>query len=145
MQVAPIEFAVFCDHASVTMDGKLNMNGIFERMLAKSVPFVHPQMFVVSKLILPEGKHNVTFTIMQEDEVLTKTSTEKEVKGKLGSHIHFWGISGLKVEKMEPVELQILIDGKQVYVKRLPVMQVKQKTDGSDEGVVVREKPEKKG
>lgn len=140
MQVAPIEFAVFCDHASVTMDGKLNMNGIFERIMAKQVPVVHPQMFVVSKLVLPEGKHNVTFTIMQEDKVLAKTSTEKDVKGKLGSHIHFWGISGLKVEKLEPVELQILINGKQVYVKRLPVVQVQKKNGGDDESVVVREK-----
>jgi len=130
MKIAPIEFAIFCDHASVSMDGKLSMNGIFERILTKDVPVMHPMMFVVTKLILPEGDHNITFTLMQEDEVLAKSTTEKKVEGKLGSHVHFWNIKNLKVEKLEPVELQILIGGKQVFVKRLPVIKVKPKDDG---------------
>jgi hypothetical protein len=130
MKIAPIEFAIFCDHASVSMDGKLSMNGIFERILTKEIPVMHPMMFVVTKLILPEGDHSITFTLMQEDEVLAKSNADKKVEGKLGSHVHFWNIKNLKVEKTEPVELQILIDGKQVFVKRLPVVIVEPKGQG---------------
>lgn len=125
MKIAPVEFALFCDHASISMDGKLSMNGIFERILTQDTPVIHPMMYVVTKLILPEGKHNITFTLMQEDQVLAKSSAEKEVEGgKIGSHMHFWNIKNLKIDKLEPLELQILIDGKQVYVKRLPVVKV---------------------
>jgi hypothetical protein len=129
MKIAPVEFALFCDHASISMDGKLSMNGIFERILTHDTPVMHPMMFVVTKLILPEGTHNITFTLMQEDKVLAKSNAEKEVKGKLGSHMHFWNIKNLKVDKLEPLELQILIDGKQVYVKRLPVVKVEKKKE----------------
>lgn len=127
MKIAPVEYALFCDHASVSMDGKLSMNGIFERILTKDVPVTHPMMYVVTKLILPEGEHNISFTLMQKDEVLAKSSAEKKVEGKLGSHVHFWNIKNLKIEEMDPLELQILIGGKQVYVKRLPVVKVEPK------------------
>jgi len=133
MKIAPVEFALFCDHASVSMDGKLSMNGIFERILTKELPVVHPVMFIVTKLILPEGEHNITFSLMQEDEVLAKSNAEKKVEGKIGSHVHFWNIKNLKIEKEDPVELQILIDGKQVYVKRLPVVKVEPKDKKKDD------------
>jgi len=127
MKIPPIEYAMFCDYASVSMDGKFNLNGLFERILLKDTPARHPQMFVVTKLILPEGKYNITFTIMQEDEVLAKSNVEKESKGKLNAHTHFWGITNLEIKDLKPIELQILIDGKQVFVKRLPVIKIEQK------------------
>ena len=29
MKIRPVEYAILCDHASLTVDGKLNLNGIF--------------------------------------------------------------------------------------------------------------------
>ena len=84
-------------------------------------------MFVVSKLILPEGKHNITLSLMQEDKALAKAQIEKEIKQKIAPHTHFWGIRNLKIEEFKPLELQILIEGKQVYVKRIPVVKVEEK------------------
>lgn len=127
MKIQPIEYAVFCDYASVSMDGKLNLLGIFERIMSEKTPAVHPQMFVVSKILIPKGKHNITFTLMQQDKVLAKSTIEKEIDKPLGSHTHFWGIQGLKIESWDPIELQILFEGQQVYVKRLPVIEVKKK------------------
>lgn len=127
MQIQPVEYALFCDYASVSMDGKINMNGIFERILTEKTPATHPQMFVVSRLVLPKGKHPVTFTLMQQDRVLAKSTFEKEIEGELGVHNHFWGIQGLKIESWDLIELQILIEGKQVFVKRLPVIKVEKK------------------
>lgn len=129
MKIQPIEFALFCDYASLSVDGKLNLVGIFERIMSEKVPAMHPQMFVVSKIIIPKGKHSITFTLMQQDKVLAKSTIEKEIEKPLASHTHFWNIQGLKVESWEPIELQILFEGKQVFVKRLPVVEVKKKSE----------------
>ncbi len=127
MQIQPIEYALFCDYANVSMDGKLNMSGIFDRIMTEQVPAVHPQMFVVSKLFLPKGKHSITFTLQQQDKVLAKAQFDKEIEQELAVHNHFWGIQGLKIESMDPIELQVLIEGKQVLVKRLPIEKVEKR------------------
>ncbi|MFA5792582.1 MAG: hypothetical protein WC897_01785 [Candidatus Gracilibacteria bacterium] len=132
MTIQPIEFAIFCDYASMSIDGKLNLNGIFERIMTEKIPAMHPQMYVVTKMILPKGEHNITFTLMQQDKVLAKSSFEKNVESELAAHNHFWGIHGLKIETWEPVELQILLDGKQIFVKRLPVVKVERKEKPAD-------------
>lgn len=124
IKIKPIEYAIFCDYASVQSNGKLNMDGIFDRMVTKEFPFIHPQLFVVSKMLLPKGEHKVTFTIQQEDRVLAKSEVEKKIERDIEPHTHFWGINSLKIEDDKPVELQILIDGSQVYIKRLPVIKV---------------------
>jgi hypothetical protein len=128
MKIQTVEYTLFCDYASVSMDGKINLNGIFERILTEKTPANHPQMFVVSRLILPKGKHSITFTLMQEDRVLAKSTFDKEISNEIGVHNHFWNIQGLKVESWDPIELQILIGGKQVFIKRLPVTKVERKT-----------------
>jgi hypothetical protein len=133
MSIQPIEFAIFCDYASMSIDGKLNLNGIFERIMTEKIPAMHPQMYVVTKMILPKGDHAITFTLMQQDKVLAKSNFEKKVEGELAAHNHFWGIHGLKIETWDPVELQILVDGKQIFVKRLPVIEVKRKEKPADD------------
>jgi hypothetical protein len=127
IRIQPIEFALFCDYASMSVDGKLNLMGIFERIMTEQTPAVHPQMFVVSKMLIPQGKHSITFSLMQQDKVLAKSTIEKEIDKPLAFHTHFWGIQGLKVESWEPIELQILLEGKQIFVKRLPVVKVEKK------------------
>ena len=127
VRINPIEFVMFCDYASVSMDGKLNLNGIFERIMTAETPTKHPQMYVVSKLILPKGDHKITFTLMQQDKVLAKSDVEKTVEQALAAHTHFWGVKNLDVETWDPLELQILIGGKQVFIKRLPVVKVEPK------------------
>jgi hypothetical protein len=127
IRINPIEFSMFCDHASLSVDGKLNLNGIFERILTKEIPAKHSQMYVVTKLILPKGEHNISFTLRQQDKVLAKASVEKNIEQGIAAHTHFWGVKNLEVETWEPLEMQILIGGKQVLVKRLPVVKVEPK------------------
>lgn len=127
MKIIPVEFALFCDYASLSVDGKLNLVGVFERIVTEKTPAIHPQMFVVSKMIIPKGKHSITFSLQQQDKVLAKSTVEKEIEKELGIHTHFWNIQGLKIESWEPIELQILLEGKQILVKRLPVMEMKKK------------------
>jgi hypothetical protein len=126
IRINPVEFSMFCDYASVSMDGKLSMNGIFDRLFAKEMPVTHGQMYIVSKLILPPGDHNVTFSLMQEDSVLSKATLEKKTD-KLGVHTHFWNVKNLKIESWDHIEMQILIGGKQIYIKRMPILKAEDK------------------
>lgn len=129
IQIQPVEYSMICDYASVSMDGKISLNGLFERFALKEVPAMHPQLFLVSKILIPQGERKITFSLMQQDKVLATTSIEKKVESKLIAHNHFWGIRNLKIESWDPIEVQILIDGKQVYVKRIPVVEVKEKKE----------------
>lgn len=133
MKITPIEYALFCDYASLSVDGKLNLVGIFDHIFINDLPALHPQMFVVSKMLIPKGKHSITFSLMQQDKVLAKSSFEKEIEKALSVHTHFWRIQGLKIETNDPIELQILLEGKQIFVKRLAI--VKRKKADSKEGL----------
>ncbi len=127
MQIQPVEFSLFCDYASMSTDGKLSLNGIFDRILYEKLPVIQPQLFIVSKLVLPKGEHKISFTLMQEDAALAKTSIEKNLEAPLSAHHHIWSIAGLKLEKDKPVELQILLGGKQIFIRRLPFVKVERK------------------
>jgi hypothetical protein len=45
-----VTLAVLCDFASVTQEGKLNILGVFGEINPPFLPFVMPQMFLVSSL-----------------------------------------------------------------------------------------------
>ncbi len=124
IKINPVEFSMLCDYASVSMDRKLSLNGIFERFVFKKMPAVHPQLFVVSKVLIPQGDHKLTFSLMQQDKVLASASMERNVEQKLIAHNHFWAVRNLKIESLDPVEMQILLDGRQIFVKRIPVIKL---------------------
>lgn len=42
-----VSFAVLADCANVSREGKLNILGIFDRIFASNLPFVHPQIHLV--------------------------------------------------------------------------------------------------
>ncbi len=127
IKIKPVEYAIFCDYASVQANGKLNLDGIFDRIMTQEFPLVHSQLYVVTKMILPKGEHKVTLSIHQEDKVLAKSTLEKDVKRDIEPHTHFWNLKSLKIEDDKLVEFQVYIDGQQVYVKRLPVIKVEPK------------------
>jgi hypothetical protein len=77
-----LSFVHFCDHASMSTDGKLNLVGIFESLFAMEVPTRHPQMYILSRFEFPKGNHDVSLALMQEDRVLAKTNFSKEVTKK---------------------------------------------------------------
>jgi len=43
-----LRYALLCDHANVTQDGKLNCIGIFDRLFATSFPALHRELFLVT-------------------------------------------------------------------------------------------------
>ncbi len=45
-----VKLAVVADHANVSAEGKLNIMGIFDRIVVSNLPAVHPQMHLVVRL-----------------------------------------------------------------------------------------------
>lgn len=119
-----IEYSIFCDQAGVAENGKLVMTGVFDKLLTQRLPALHKLMFVVTKYVLPNGSYRVTLVLNQQDEVLAKTTFEKQIDANLNSGSHIWEIHNLKIATWDNLELQIYINGAQVYIKTLPVLQI---------------------
>lgn len=45
-----VKLAVVADHANVSSEGKLNILGIFDRIVVSDLPAVHPQMHLIVRL-----------------------------------------------------------------------------------------------
>jgi hypothetical protein len=80
MQLA---FALFADSANVSVEGKLNILGVFDALQVASVPTVHPRATVVMRLkgALDEaGTHRVTLAwISPEGMELWTSSGDLEI------------------------------------------------------------------
>lgn len=124
MIMNPIEYSIFCDDASVSENGKLNMSGVFDKLLAEKVPAIHKQMFIVTKYLLQRGSYRVSMVLMHEDEVIAKTYFDKEIDEEVSSGSHIWEIQNLKIENFGLIELEVLINGKQLFIKTLPVIKL---------------------
>lgn len=117
MKLPRVEYALCCDYASIDMEGKLSMNGIFDAINFKEFPAVHPVLFIASKILLPQGKHRITLTLMQEDAVLAKAQMDKDSEKDLIVHHHLWRIQNLKLSSPTPLELHVLVDGKEIFIR----------------------------
>lgn len=116
-----VPFVHFCDHASMSTDGKLNLVGIFEGLFSQEMPTQHPQMYVLVRLDFPKGSHSITLTLMQQDKVLKKTTFEKEVT-KNGTPQNFlWEIYSLQIGTWDPIELKAYEDGNEIGGATLPI------------------------
>lgn len=116
-----LPFVHFCDHASMSTDGKLNLSGIFESLFTYEMPTQHPQMFVLTRFEFPKGKHSITLALMQEDQVLAKTSFEKEVTQKSEPQNHLWGVYNLHLETWSALELKAYENGQEIGGAELPI------------------------
>jgi len=116
-----IPFVHFCDHASMSTDGKLNLNGIFESLFAMEVPTKHPQMYVLTRLHLGKGEHTFMLTLQQEDKVLAKTSFEIAVTQKTQEQNHLWGVFDLELQSYDPLTLKVYENGDEIDSATLPI------------------------
>ncbi len=120
MTKTSLSFVHFCDHASMSTDGKLNLVGIFEGLFSQEMPTTHPQMFVLIRLNFPKGEHDVTVTLMQQDKVIAKTTFHKEVTKQTPQNL-LWGIYALDIGTWEPIELKAYENGTEIGGSTLPI------------------------
>ncbi len=55
-----VPLAVLADYANVTIDGKLNIMGIFDVIIAHTLPTVHPQMQLVTRFEVEPAERGKT-------------------------------------------------------------------------------------
>ena len=53
-----LNFVHICEKAFLSQDGKLNVIGIFNKVMAKNFPAAHPELFVVASIKDGQGIYN---------------------------------------------------------------------------------------
>ncbi len=111
----------FCEHASMSTDGKLNLIGIFESIFSTECPTVHPQMYILAKIEFSKGLHNIRFELTQDGQILKKMEFTKETARDKEEQNHFWGISFLALNSWNPLILSVFDNENWIGHAELPI------------------------
>jgi hypothetical protein len=114
-----IPLAMVADYANVTKEGKLNIMGIFSRVIAPAVPFQLPTMQVVFVLRYapPERgiKNNLKISLVDADGVtLLELGTDFEIPvhgPPSGEMNQILGLNGLTFPRHGDYAFHVLING----------------------------------
>jgi hypothetical protein len=65
-----VQLALLADYASVSMDGKMSVAGIFDRLVVHELPWHHPTMFIALRILFhpgEEGDHGIKIRFVNAD------------------------------------------------------------------------------
>ena len=114
-----INYLLFCDHASVTMEGKLNIMGIFNSFLMKSVPAVQSQFHIVADMLIPNSISEMTFILAQKGKIIGTSNIKRPGGNIKENHTHIWRVKNLKIATWDHIELILLLNKTPVFKKIL--------------------------
>lgn len=134
-----VRIAVLADFASLSIDNKLNILGIFRGLSASQVPTMHPQMKLVTQFEFDSteaGDKQVRIILVDEDghDLLTVTGDFTVARSEHGRESLFNQIidlTGLVFPRFGDYEFRILINERMECIIPLAVTQV---TDSSTAG-----------
>lgn len=115
-----VKFILLADAANVSVEGKLNITGIFNAIGTKAFPAVWPQMQVVIILQADATEQGQTKTVDVQlagpdgQKVLALGGKVAVPKGEAGYPVetnHILGLSGVKFEKPGDYVFTVLING----------------------------------
>jgi hypothetical protein len=118
-----------CDSVSIN-DGKLTMNGIFDRLFAKVTPCVHPMCAVAGHIhfeVTEVGKHPFKFVFLDEDgKSLLSIVNQMDVKevpdgGSFITVPFVFNLNGLPLPHYGDYEAQLLLDNQTIAAAPLLV------------------------
>ena len=70
-----LEFLLLADHVNLTVEGKFNIIGEFNRLVAASFPVIHPMMYIVARVSFPGGdvptRSDVLFQLVRDRDQAT--------------------------------------------------------------------------
>lgn len=131
-----LTFFLMADHASVTIDQKLNINGIFQNLSAMSFPALHPTLFLVTRLQASPAERGRRFrvTIKLLDEDGNELGVLSQVAGvpnpPINSRIIFvdqiFQLNGLQFPKAGDYQFSLLVDDDQKGELEFSVSQLPQ-------------------
>lgn len=80
--VAPkVDYIILCDSVSNSPEGKKTLYGLFDIINSKTFPCVHPNFFVVARLVNGMGTHKLEVQILDpNDKIIFKTPEALEIK-----------------------------------------------------------------
>ena len=113
-----VKLAVVADHANVSAEGKLNILGIFDRIVVSSLPAVHPQMHLVLRLEAHPAErdrsHQVEVRLHDPDgQAVFELKGEIVPEGPPGEAItanHIIGINNLVLARMGEYVFVVFVD-----------------------------------
>jgi len=116
-----IPLHVVADSANVSKEGKLNIFGIFQRILASSFPATHPSLALVFTIEADSGdtasEHALMVDLVDSDGKRIANIDAKikfaQVPGKKANHNQIVLLNGLNFPKPGMYEFKIIINGEE--------------------------------
>jgi hypothetical protein len=128
MENGKLNFLHICDYASFSEGGKLNILGIFENINAPSIPYAHPQMFIVSNVSFKKsGNIKKVIKIVSDDNIeIAKLEFSVNVKipaDKKTANIGVAGqLNGTRFEKFGKYKIQVFINDKLIGENEISIL-----------------------
>lgn len=96
-----VEWSLICDYCILDQTGKLSVLGIFERIVAESVPVLHPALFIVTRWRNPSGESFVAQTRIwtPTEQLLVSTGPTQVPANPTGQHLTIDQFRALMLER----------------------------------------------
>ncbi|MFH1062823.1 MAG: hypothetical protein V1747_08105 [Candidatus Omnitrophota bacterium] len=123
---AKLNFSFLCDYASVSREGKLSMNGIFENINVLQLPTHHPLMFIVANISGVNDKDKFTCELILDDKSQKQlASISQEVKVDPRRNFGFIGqFVNVRYETAGDYLIKFYIDNKEIGSHNYKIRQV---------------------
>ena len=123
-----VQLALLADYASVSMDGKLSVAGIFDRLVMHEVPWQHPTLFVALRVHFhpgEEGAHGIKIRFVdadgQEIMALGADVTVKELDPVEGGNTQLvLSMNNVPITKAGRHAFDVFLDGR--YEHSIPLV-----------------------
>jgi len=129
-----LDFFLIADYANITIDGKLNVMGVFNSIHSTQFPTVHPEMYLVAKLSASPSeygsKRKLSVKLLDEDAQLINSLLEREIEvphgkeGRIAEIRQILRLTGLSFPKPGTYEFSILVDNDQKGIQTIRVVQI---------------------
>lgn len=108
-----LQFSVLCDDVGHTGDGKLIVHGIFESIVAASLPATHRSCYVCNRWSGGAGGFREKIRIMSPEGdrvVVDGPVTEFKLESRAACHTVICRLGGLTFERAGVYTVQVLLD-----------------------------------
>jgi len=137
-----LKIAALADSANLSEDGKLNMLGVFDRVVCRNFPTVLPDMVVVVRLVLEytDGmkRHQLTVRLLDEDgNLIAQFEDEFDIAklepGDSSSLSQLMILRQIQVQASQNLRFEILLDGQRSTVLDLLIIDGRPSRDDTDQ------------
>lgn len=123
---ARLNFSFLCDYASVSREGKLSMNGIFENINVRKFPTHHPLMFIVTNIGGVNNQDKFTCRLVLNNDTQKQLAhISQKIKVDPQRNFGFIGqFVNVKYDVAGEYAIKFYIDNKEIGLHRFQVRQI---------------------